>query len=110
MTEQKTEKVGVPNALAQGALAMPMGTIWDWRERVGETLLTGLTCSHDGEAFGDRAVCQTCFENVQRIGALMESEAARAWDRGTQATRIEDGVVVVREPNPYCFPPEGSQP
>ena len=50
----------------------------EWRDRIGERLMHAMTCTHEGETFGPRAVCATCFANVQRIGAIVESEREKA--------------------------------
>jgi hypothetical protein len=52
--------------------------LFEWRERIGTQLMFRMTCTHDGEAFGNGAVCVTCFTNTQRIGALIEDEVATA--------------------------------
>lgn len=59
----------------------------EWRERIGVRLMHAMTCTHDGDDFGPRAVCVTCFDNAQRVGAIVEAEAALAWDRGRAAER-----------------------
>ena len=61
--------------------------LFDWRESIGQRLMHAMTCTHEGESFGPRAVCVTCFDNVQRIGAIVQAEAANAWDRGRCAER-----------------------
>lgn len=39
----------------------------EWREQIGVAALLATTCTHDGDEFGPRAVCETCFGNVQSI-------------------------------------------
>ncbi len=59
----------------------------EWREEVGIRVMRAMTCTHDGDEFGSKAVCVTCFANTQRIGALMEHVAAVAWEQGRRAER-----------------------
>lgn len=62
--------------------------ITEWREQLGIEVMHAMTCTHHGtDDFGMRAVCVTCFDNTQRIGALIEHLAAAAWDRGRAAER-----------------------
>ena len=42
----------------------------EWREWIGQKLMTTMLCTHEFE----RAVCETCFENTQRVGRLIEDE------------------------------------
>ena len=78
-------------------------------ELIGRQVMYAMTCTHYGsDAFGPGAVCETCFDNTQRIGALIERYAAQAWGQGRAAERDED-----RRPmsNPYrdcVIPPETS--
>jgi hypothetical protein len=86
----------------------------EWRERIGVRLMYAMTCTHEGDDFGPRAVCVTCFANVQNIGEIVQAEAARAWELGRAAERRdweftadlstpdEDRLTL---PNPYRFPP-----
>lgn len=64
-----------------------MDALVEWRENIGVRLMFAMTCTHKGDDFGPRAVCVTCFDNVQRVGAIVQAEAARAWDRGRSAER-----------------------
>jgi hypothetical protein len=60
----------------------------EWRENIGVRLMGEMTCTHHGsDDFGPGAVCVTCFDNVQRIGAVVQSQAAWAWDQGRVAER-----------------------
>jgi hypothetical protein len=59
----------------------------EWRERIGVRLMYAMTCTHEGDDFGPRAVCLTCFANIQSIGKIVQAEAARAWERGRAAER-----------------------
>jgi hypothetical protein len=86
----------------------------EWRERIGVRLMLAMTCTHEGDQFGPRAVCGTCFDNVQRVGEIVQAEAARAWDLGRAAERRDWEFTADlatpdedREPwtNPYRFTP-----
>jgi hypothetical protein len=89
----------------------------EWCEHLGVRLMHAMTCTHEGDDFGPRAVCVTCFDNVQRIGLIVQAEAAQAWDRGRFAERRdweftadlaapdEDRRPLV---NPYRVIPPGS--
>jgi hypothetical protein len=59
----------------------------EWRERIGVRLMLATTCTHEGDDFGPRAVCVTCFANVQSVGEIVQAEAAHAWDQGRSAER-----------------------
>jgi hypothetical protein len=59
----------------------------EWREQVGVKLMLTMPCGHQGEDFGDGAFCGTCFDAVQQIGAVIEAQAAHAWDQGRAAER-----------------------
>lgn len=59
----------------------------EWREQLGVTLMLTMPCAHTGEDFGDAALCGTCFDAVQRIGGIVEAQAAHAWDQGRAAER-----------------------
>jgi hypothetical protein len=61
--------------------------LFEWREQLGIEVMYSMTCTHEGDDFGPRAVCVTCFDNTQRIGALVQHIAATAWDRGRAAER-----------------------
>lgn len=61
----------------------------EFRERIGQRLMLAMRCTHEGDDFGLRAVCETCFDNVQRAGAVVEAEAALAWERGRAAERCD---------------------
>lgn len=61
--------------------------IAEWREQLGIEVMHLMRCTHVGGDFGPRAVCETCFDNTQRIGALVQHLAAIAWDRGRAAER-----------------------
>jgi hypothetical protein len=61
----------------------------EWRESLGQKLMSSMNCTHEGDDFGPRSVCVTCFANVQRVGAIVEAEAAKAWNRGRTAERRE---------------------
>ena len=52
----------------------------EWHEHIGIEVMHAMTCTHEGEDFGSKAVCVTCFANTQRIGAIVkrERDAARA--------------------------------
>lgn len=87
----------------------------EWREQIGVRLMLAMTCTHEGDDFGPRAVCVTCFDNVQKVGEIVQSEAARAWDAGRKAERGDweftaDLVTPDenRQPlaNPYRYRPE----
>lgn len=39
----------------------------EWREQIGVAAMMATRCTHDGDDFGPRAVCETCFGNVQSI-------------------------------------------
>lgn len=83
--------------------------IFEWRESVGIAVMHAMTCTHKGDEFGPRAVCVTCFENTQQIGALIERYAARAWEQGRAAERRDWELTTdlstpeLRQPmrNPY---------
>lgn len=60
----------------------------EWREQTGVDLMFAMKCTHYGtDAFGDNAVCVTCFDNVQRIGQIVQDQAALAWEQGRKAER-----------------------
>lgn len=61
--------------------------MYEWRDRVGERVMLAMTCTHEGDDFGPRAVCVTCFANTQSIGRLIEHYAAQAWEQGRRAER-----------------------
>jgi hypothetical protein len=77
----------------------------EWREYVGQQVMFAMTCTHDGDEFGQRAVCVTCFANTQRIGALVERLAALAWDQGRDAERRDWELTA-----DLSAPDEGRQP
>jgi hypothetical protein len=62
-------------------------TLIEWRERIGVRLMLAMKCTHEGDDFGPRAVCVTCFDNVQRVGEIVQAEAAHAWEQGRVAER-----------------------
>lgn len=91
----------------------------EWREQVGVRLMHAMKCTHEGGDFGSRAVCVTCFDNVQRVGAVLQSETAWAWDKGRAAERrdwvLTDDLATPdedRKPlaNPYRLVVEDDQP
>ena len=59
----------------------------EWRESIGVRIMLTMICTHDGDDFGPRAVCATCFENTQRVGAIVQGAAANGWDQGRRAER-----------------------
>lgn len=62
----------------------------EWRDQVGMRLMCAMKCTHHGsDDFGAKAVCVTCFDNVQRVGAIVERVAANAWEQGRKAERHE---------------------
>lgn len=88
--------------------------IIEWREQVGIKVMFAMTCTHEGDDFGPKAVCVTCFDNTQRIGALIQRLAASAWTQGRAAERRDwefayDLSTPDEErqplPNPYHMPP-----
>lgn len=45
----------------------------EWREQIGVAAMLATRCIHEGDDFGPRAVCETCFGNVQTIcGAVLK--------------------------------------
>jgi hypothetical protein len=53
--------------------------IAEWREHIGIRVMYAMRCAHTGDNFGPRAVCETCFESTQKIGALIENEVRAAY-------------------------------
>ena len=88
----------------------------EWRENIGVRIMLAMVCKHDGDDFGPRAVCATCFDNTQRVGAIVQDVAAHAWDQGRMAERrdweLMADLVTPDEgrqpwPNPYRRHPRG---
>jgi hypothetical protein len=67
-------------------------TLAEWRERIGVRLMNAMKCYHEDAYFGDGAVCDTCFDNTQRIGALIEAEAEGV--RAAERARVLGEVTV----------------
>ncbi len=85
----------------------------EWREMLGVEVMHLMRCTHVGAHFGPRAVCEVCFDNTQRIGALVQHLAAVAWDKGRAAERRDWEFTADLStpdedrqpwPNPYCAP------
>jgi hypothetical protein len=53
----------------------------DERERIGVAAMQAMVCTHDGDDFGPRAVCQTCWDNVQRVCRAVLAVLDAAEDR-----------------------------
>ena len=90
---------------------------YEWHERVGRAVMFAMRCTHEGDDFGGKSVCATCFENAQAIGALVERFAFRAFEQGRQAERRDWELTVdlatpdedrLSLPNPYCAPRSAS--
>lgn len=86
---------------------------YEWHEQVGRAVMFAMRCTHDGDDFGDKAVCVTCFESTQAIGALVERFAFRAFEQGREAERRDWELTADLStpdedrqpwPNPYCAP------
>jgi len=86
----------------------------EWRENIGAQLIHAMKCTHYGtDDFGARSVCATCFDNVQRVGVIVQDMAAWAWEQGRAAERCDWEFTADlttpdedRQPrrNPYRFP------
>ena len=77
----------------------------EWRENIGVRIMLAMVCTHDGDDFGPRAVCVTCFENAQRVGAIVQAAAANGWDQGRRAERRDWELTA-----DLVTPDEGRQP
>jgi len=77
----------------------------EWRENIGVRIMLAMVCKHDGDDFGPRAVCTTCFDNTQRVGAIVQDMAAHAWDQGRMAERRDWELMA-----DLVTPDEGRQP
>lgn len=75
------------------------GVAAEWREEIGVRVMHAMTCLHADADFGHGAVCFVCFNNTQRIGALIKSEVERA--RATESARWERALVA-GYPSPNC--------
>lgn len=81
----------------------------EWREGIGVRLMLAMKCTHEGDDFGPKAVCVTCFENVQRVGEIIQRAAANAWEqgragRGNQAEKPACNWATCRSPQTgKCF-------
>ncbi|MBT56573.1 MAG: hypothetical protein CMF72_24635 [Mameliella sp.] len=83
----------------------------EWHERVGIAVMLAMRCTHDGDEFGRRAVCGTCFSNAQAVGGVVERFARLAFEQGRRAERRDWELTAdlatpddERQPwpNPYC--------
>lgn len=92
--------------------------LFDWRETIGQLLMHAMACTHKGDDFGPRAVCVTCFDSVQRIGVIVQTQAAAAWDQGRAAERRDWEFTADLStpdedrqplPNPYRASPSGQE-
>jgi hypothetical protein len=70
-----------------GGHSAEMDALYEWRESIGQRLMLAMTCNHGSDYFGPGAVCDTCFANVQRVGRIIEKQAAHAWGQGRAAER-----------------------
>lgn len=93
--------------------SVPTDEHYEWHEQVGRAVMFAMRCTHADADFGDKAVCVTCFDNAQSIGALVERFAHRAFEQGRQAERRDWELTADlstsdedRRPwsNPYCGP------
>lgn len=92
---------------------------YEWHEQVGRAVMLATRCTHEGDDFGSKSVCVTCFENAQAIGAQIERFAHRAFEQGRQAERRDWELTADLStpdedrqpwPNPYCTPPATNGP
>jgi hypothetical protein len=86
---------------------------YEWHDEVGRAVMFATRCAHEGDDFGDKAVCATCFNNAQTIGAVIERFAYRAFEQGRRAERRDWEFTADLSspnedrqawPNPYCRP------
>lgn len=63
----------------------------DWREHIGVTVFhaIGADCHHDGEDFGDGAVCAKCWDATQRVCRAVEADRRAIPAAREQALREE---------------------
>jgi len=58
----------------------------EWREQIGRRVFLAMTCTHDF----DGVVCETCWDNTQRVCALIEQERAEAIAQHCAATGCDE--------------------
>jgi hypothetical protein len=68
----------------------------EWREHIGVQIMHATKCTHEGADFGDRGVCVTCFDNTQRLGALIEREVAAVRRSDALASAAPDALARVK--------------